>query len=187
MSNTLDFEKICSAEQKNLRKAEILLYSKGKKIVSKVDKFNLPNSNITIIHNTSYDVPVDPTNPKNKLTKKIYRNFKLGEQEVILSDKIESITLQINNLSQTFYPLLITFWGKIYDDCEPTNKFKMVSSLRNNTSNITTFILNNDNTMTMQIENISLDSSTGFNTGCSKDSSVDKLIAKIIIIYDPCQ
>ena len=102
--------------------------------------------------------------------------------------KVESVTLQVNGLSQTFYPLLISFWGKIYDGCDVSStKFKMFSSLRNNSSNTTSFIFKNDGSMTMQIENINLETSFGVTTNCTKESPIDKLIAKIIIIYNPCQ
>ena len=102
--------------------------------------------------------------------------------------KLESITLQVDNLSQTFYPLLISFWAKIYDGCGlPSTKFKMISSLRNNKSNITSFILDNNGKMTMQIENINLQTSFGLVTNCSKESATDNLVAKIIIIYNPCE
>ena len=63
----------------------------------------------------------------------------------------------------------------------------MYSSLRNNTSNPTSFIFNNDGTMTMQIENINLETSLGVTiTNCSQESVNDRIVAKIIIIYDPC-
>ena len=178
MSNTLDFEKICSADESNLRKAEILIYTKGATLVSKVKGNYFPqNSNITILHNMSDN----NSNPN----KKVKKSFKIGD--VITSDmkKLESITLQVDNLSQTFYPLLISFWGKVYDGCDVSStKFKMISSLRNNNSNPTTFIFNSDGTMTMQIENINLQTSFGLATNCAKESLVDKLVAKIIIIYN---
>ena len=182
MSNTLDFEKICSADEKDLRQAEILIYSKGVYPISKVEAYNLPTGS-----NASID------NPKATFNR-----------------------LTIKGLPKTFYPLLITFWGKIYENHDggnksvnptipplvpecltssinpppqnfvPTNKFRMISSLRNNSSNPTSFTIENDK-MTMQIENISLNTSFGFGTNCARETINDNLVAKIIIIYDPCQ
>jgi len=181
MSNTLDFEKICSADEQNLRKAEILIYSKGTLFISKVTGIHLPEgSTITVLHNMS--------NNNSNPNKRVNKSFK--NNEIITSDmkKLESITLQVDNLSQTFYPLLISFWAKIYDGCGlPSTKFKMISSLRNNKSNITSFILDNNGKMTMQIENINLQTSFGLVTNCSKESATDNLVAKIIIIYNPCE
>jgi hypothetical protein len=154
MSNTLDFEKICSADETNLRKAEILLYGQSS-VINKAE----------LIH---------------------FNEFKNANIKIILQPN-KMYTIKINGLSQTFYPLLITFWGKIYDNiigCGPTNKFKMISSLRNNSSNPTSFIFGNDNTMTMQIENITINNSFGIP---SRTCSIDSLLAKIIIIYNPCQ
>ena len=186
MSNTLDFEKICSADEQNLRKAEILIYSKGTLFISKVTGIHLPESSaITVLHNMSN------TN-KNIIVNKSFKNNEImsTDETTKLSDmkKLESITLQVDNLSQTFYPLLISFWGKIYDGCGlPSTKFKMISSLRNNKSNTTSFTLDNNGKMTMQIENINLQTSFGLVTNCSKESATDNLVAKIIIIYNPCQ
>lgn len=149
MSNTLDFTKICSADEKKLKKAEILIYSTGKINISRIVGINLPT-------NSSVE------NIGNKIIK-------------------------LNGLLQNFYPILITFWGRIFDDCVTSTKFKMYSSLRNNTSNPTSFIFNNDGTMTMQIENINLETSFGVTiTNCSEESVNDRIVAKIIIIYDPC-
>ena len=61
----------------------------------------------------------------------------------------------------------------------------MISSLRNNSSNPTSFTIENDK-MTMQIENISLNTSFGFDTNCGRETINDNLVAKIIIIYNPC-
>jgi hypothetical protein len=147
MSNTLDFTKICSADETNLKKAEILIYSTGKINISKIVGINLPD-------NSSVE------NIGNKIIK-------------------------LNGLSQNFYPILITFWGRIFDDCVTSTKFNMISSLRNNSSNPTSFIFNKDGTMTMQIENINLESSFGVKiTNCTTEN--EKLVAKIIIIYNPC-
>ena len=180
MSNTLDFEKICSADEQNLRKAEILIYSKGTLFISKVTGIHLPGSAITVLHNMSDN--------NSNLTKRVNKSFKNNETITPDMKKLESITLQVDNLSQTFYPLLISFWGKIYDGCGlPSTKFKMISSLRNNKSNTTSFTLNNNGKMTMQIENINLQTSFGLVTNCSKESATDNLVAKIIIIYNPCQ
>lgn len=187
MSNTLNFEKTCSADEQNLRKAEILIYSKGTIFISKISGIHLPEgSSITVLHNMS------DNNPNKNI--RIYKSFKNNEtmstdNQTKLSDmkKFESITLQVDNLSQTFYPLLISFWTKIYDGCGlPSTKFKMISSLRNNASNITSFILDN-NKMTMKIENINLQTSFGLVTNCTNDSTSDNLVAKIIIIYNPCE
>lgn len=188
MSNTLDFEKICSADEQNLRKAEVLIYSKGTSYISKVTGIHLPEgSAITVLHNMS-------DNNKD-LKKRVNKSFKNNEtmstdNKSKLSDmrKLESITLQVDNLYQTFYPLLISFWGEIYGGCGlPSTKFKMISSLRNNNSNITSFTLDNNGKMTMQIENINLQTSFGLVTNCTKESATDNLVAKIIIIYNPCQ
>ena len=125
MSNTLNFEKLCSADESQLRKAEILLYGTSS-VINKAE----------LIH---------------------FNEFKNANIEIILQPN-QMYTIKVNGLSQTFYPLLITFWGKIYDnirDCGPTNKFKMISSLRNNSSNPTSFIFKDDK-MTMQIENITI-------------------------------
>ena len=66
MSNTLDFEKICSANEANLRKAEVLIYTKGTMFVSKVKGNYFPqNSNITILHNMSDN----NSNPNKKVKK----------------------------------------------------------------------------------------------------------------------
>jgi len=147
MSNTLDFTKICSADETNLRKAEILIYSTGVINITKIVGINLPpNSSVE--------------NEGNKIIK-------------------------LDGLSQNFYPLLITFWGKVYDECGISTKFNMISSLRNNTSNPTSFIFNSDGTMTMKIENINLQTSFGVSIpdNCAE---TEKLVAKIIIIYNPC-
>ena len=65
MQNTLDFTKICSAD--DLRKAEILIYSKGSQIVSRIEGINflqtLQPITITASHNMS-------DNNQNKTTKK---------------------------------------------------------------------------------------------------------------------
>jgi hypothetical protein len=188
MSNTLDFEKICSADEQNLRKAEVLIYSKGTLFISKVTGIHLPEgSAITVLHNMSDN----NSNPNKRVNKSFKNNETMStDNKTKLSDmkKLESITLQVDNLSQTFYPLLISFWAKIYDGCGlPSTKFKMISSLRNNKSNITSFILDNNGKMTMQIENINLQSSFGLVTNCTKESASDNLVAKIIIIYNPCQ
>jgi hypothetical protein len=180
MSNTLDFEKICSADETKLRKAEILIFSKGVYPISRIEAYNLPENSVATIDN--------PKATFNRLT--------------------------IKGLPVTFYPLLITFWGKIYEnhggnrsvkptipplvpECLtssknpppqnffPTNKFRMISSLRNNSSNPTSFTIENDK-MTMQIENISLNTSFGFDTNCGRETINDNLVAKIIIIYNPC-
>lgn len=176
MSN-IEFEKMCSVDEGNLKKAEILIYSKGVAYISKVSGIYLPtNSTITILHNMSDNNP--------NLSRRIYKTFK--NNETITSDmrKLESISLQINNLSHNFYPFLISFWGKVYDGCNlASSKFKMISSLRNNNSNPTSFIFNNDGTMTMQIDNINLQTSFGLVTNCTKESITDNLVVKIIIIY----
>jgi len=177
MSNTTEFEKVCSVDEDNLKKAEILIYSKGVAFISKVTGIYLPNnSTITILHNMS------DNNPNIRL--RIYKSFKNNEPITSDMKKLESISLQINNLSQTFYPLIISFWGKLYDGCNlASTKFKMISSLRNNNSNPTSFIFNNDGTMTMQIDNINLQTSFGLVTNCIKENITDNLVAKIIIIY----
>jgi len=140
MSNTLDFEKICSADETKLRKAEILLYGQST-VINKAE----------LIH---------------------FNEFKNANIEIILQSN-KMYTIKVNGLSQTFYPLLITFWGKIYNNistCGPTNKFKMISSLRNNSSNPTSFIFGN-NTMNMPIENITINHSSVIpSRTCSNDS-----------------
>lgn len=149
MSNTLDFERICSADETNLRKAEILLYGTST-VINKVELINF-NVNVKI-------------------------------ETIVQTNKM--YTIKVNGLPKTFYPLIITFWGKIYDNisCGPTNKFKMISSLRNNNSNPTSFIFN-ENDMTMQIENITFNNSFGIP---SRNCSTNSLLGKIIIIYNPC-
>ena len=178
MSNTLDFTKICSSDESKLRKAEILIFSKGSLFVSQITGIHLPKTaTLKILHNMSDG----NKNEKMKKTKSFIHT------ESISSDmkKLESVTLELNGLSQNFYPLLISFWGKIYDGCNSAStKFKMISSLRNNSSNPTSFIFNKDGTMTMKIENINLETSFGIKTNCAKEN--EKLVAKIIIIYDPC-
>jgi hypothetical protein len=187
MSNTLDFERICSSDESKLKKAEILIYSKGTSFISKVTGIHFPDSTITVLHNMS-----DNNKDLKKIVNKTFKNNETisTDKKTKLSDmkKLESITLQVDNLSQTFYPLLISFWAKIYDGCGlPSTKFKMISSLRNNKSNTTSFTLNNNGKMTMQIENINLQTSFGLVTNCAKESTIDNLVAKIIIIYNPCE
>ena len=51
---SLDFEKICSADEQNLRKAEVLIYSKGTSYISNITGIHLPESSaITVLHNMS--------------------------------------------------------------------------------------------------------------------------------------
>jgi hypothetical protein len=40
--------------------------------------------------------------------------------------------------------------------------------------------------MTMRIENINLETSFGIKTNCTKESTIERIVAKIIIIYNPC-
>jgi len=52
MSNTLDFTKICSADETNLRKAEILIYSTGVINITKI-------VGIRKTQNNALNLPID--------------------------------------------------------------------------------------------------------------------------------
>jgi len=113
-------------------------------------------------------------------------NFPGVPESNVLKPKETTNEIIISGISDIFYPISMTMWGKIYT--ENTNSFKMVE-LNDNTFNITSFQVNNDKISmsiktgpTMNIINLG---ATDNNRLLSKSTDANPvLISKIIILYD---
>lgn len=85
----------------------------------------------------------------------------------------------------------MTMWGKDYDT---SNKFRMVE-INDNTTNITTFEVKNDNTISLSIKigkilsksnvtNFGVNDTKNYLNSIRDDKSYPNLIGKVIILYD---
>jgi hypothetical protein len=148
-------------ETVDLKKAEILIYYDDFNNLYSFMPKNFP-------FETTTTTPNDKKSPSSKFT----------------------VPLTLNKISNSFYPISMTIWGKYYD--ENNNTFRMIE-LNDNNNNITTFTVNNDNTISLSIRLVN--NTTGL--GVSEKSNalrnaVDNgkternppLISKIIILYD---
>jgi hypothetical protein len=110
---------------------------------------------------------------------------------IIRSKEANSDTIVVDNISSSFYPISMTMWGKDYDI---SNKFRMVE-INDNGTNITTFEVKSDNTISLSIKigKILSKSNTGnFGVNDTKnyldsprdDKTYPNLIGKVIILYD---
>ena len=110
---------------------------------------------------------------------------------IIRSKELASETITVNDISNNFYPISMTMWGKDYDI---SNKFRMVEINDNNT-NVTTFEVKNNGTISLSIKigkilsksnvtNFGVNDSKNYLDSARDDESYPNLIGKVIILYD---
>lgn len=111
--------------------------------------------------------------------------------DTIISKNTTSDNITVDDISNNFYPISMTMWGKDYDI---SNKFRM-AEINDNTNNVTTFEVKSNNTISLSIKigKILSKSNTGnFGVNDTKnyldsprdDKTYPNLIGKVIILYD---
>jgi hypothetical protein len=111
--------------------------------------------------------------------------------DTIVSKDTATDNITVNNISNNFYPISMTMWGKDYDI---SNKFRMVE-INDNATNVTTFEVKNNDTISLSIKIgkiLSKSNVTNFGVSDSKnylhsardDKTYPNLIGKVIILYD---
>lgn len=154
-------------ETVDLKKAEILIY------------YDDSNNNNSLYSFMPKNFPFETTTTTPNDTKSLPAKF--------------TVPLTLNKISNRFYPISMTIWGKYYD--ENNNTFRMIE-LNDNNNNVTTFTVNNDNTISLSIRLVNNTTGLGVTEkNNSLKNAVDKgktnknppLISKIIILYDDSQ
>ena len=111
--------------------------------------------------------------------------------DTIISKNTTSDNITVDNISNNFYPISMTMWGKDYDI---SNKFRMVE-INDNATNVTTFEVKNNNTISLSIKigkilsksntgNFGVNDTKNYLDSARDDTSYPNLIGKVIILYD---